>query len=171
MIGQPLHFVARATGMASMVTPALEPKPPPTSGAMTRISLCETCSALAIRFRAANGDCDDAHRVTLPFSSIWAMATCVSMGTCWMWGMRKVRSTMCSHFGHASSTSAAANFEMVGDVGSRFGEDEIGILVFSKSGDGSTGLFLKRQTQHQKPVRVLHIPHRSTPQPSSRSHR
>jgi len=59
----------------------------------------------AIRSRWAKGDCEQVHSVTWSDRSQRATATCGSMGTCWIWGRRKVPSTMAAQRGQAASTS------------------------------------------------------------------
>ena len=88
-----------------MLTPALQPKPPPMKGAITCRSAWDMSRALAIRFLWAKGDWELPHRVTRPLSSTLAMATWGSIGTCCTWGMRKLWRTTAAASERALSTS------------------------------------------------------------------
>ena len=123
-----------ATASASMLTPALQPKPPPTYGAITCTSVCENPKALAIRLRCANGDCELPHRVILPFSETRGHGHMRLDGH-----VLDVRQAVLPFDDLGALRPgridiAFANLEVVGDIGARFRKDEVGDFVFAKLG-------------------------------------
>ncbi len=106
--GRPFIAIASTAAMISIDTPAFPPNPPPTYGVTTRMSLWLSpngASAIAITFRWANGDCDDAQIVSRPPASYSAAAACGSIGQCAYRGTAYVSSRMKSASLNPFSTS------------------------------------------------------------------